>query len=106
MSDASASPDPSLYRLRLFVAGTTPRSQRTIAVLRRLCEGRLHGRYDLEVVDIYQQPNLAERDQVIAAPTLVKLAPSPVRRVIGDLADEPRLLRALGLPPLDGSDAA
>lgn len=89
------------YRLRLFVAGTSQRSLRTISNLRRLCDTHLLGKVDLEVVDIYQQPHLAEQDQVVAAPTLVKLAPEPVRRIIGDLTDEARVLRALDL--FDGS---
>lgn len=86
------------YRLRLFVAGTNRRSSRTIVNLRRICAVFLAGRVDLEVVDIYQQPGLTEQDQVVAAPTLVKLAPPPVRRIIGDLSDEARVLRALDLP--------
>ena len=91
-------PDEARYRLRLFVAGTSQRSQRTIANLRRLCAEPLAGRVDLEVVDIYQQPDLAEQDQVVAAPTLVKLWPPPLRRIIGDLSAEARVLRALDLP--------
>ena len=95
------------YRLRLFVAGTSPRSLRTIGNLRRICDRHLAGRLDLEVVDIYQQPGLMEQDQVVAVPTLVKLSPGSPRRIIGDLSDEPRVLRALDLTPLtpdaDGS---
>ena len=89
--------DEPRYRLRLFVAGTSQRSLRTIATLRRLCAEHLAGRVDIEVVDIYQQPHLAGQDQVVAAPTLVKLSPEPLRRIIGDLADETRVLRALDL---------
>jgi circadian clock protein KaiB len=89
---------PAGYQLRLFVAGATPRSVRTIGNLRRLCERHL-GAMTFEVIDIYQHPALAIRDQVVAAPTLVKLAPAPIRRVIGDLSDEPGALRALGLLP-------
>lgn len=89
-----AEPD---YHLRLFVAGTSQRSQRTIGSLRSLCDRYLDGRAQVEVIDIYQQPELAERDQVVAAPTLVKLRPLPVRRIIGDLSDESRVLRGLGL---------
>ncbi len=85
------------YRLRLFVAGSSPLSVRTIATLRGLCDRLLPGQVDLEVVDIYQQPALAVRDQVVAAPTLLKLSPDPVRRMVGDLSDERRVLRALGL---------
>ena len=92
------------YRLRLFVAGSNARSRRTIANLRGLCAAHLAGRVELEVVDIYQQPQLAEQDQVVAAPTLVKLAPPPLRRIIGDLSDEARVMHALGLPR-DGTNA-
>jgi circadian clock protein KaiB len=102
--EGDSAPDPPRYRLRLFVAGTAARSLRTIDNLRRLCGRHLAGRVDLEVVDIYQQPGLAEQDQVVAAPTLVKLAPLPLRRIIGDLSDEPRVLRALELPLPAGAD--
>ena len=85
------------YRLRLFVAGTSMLSRRTIANLRRLCAEHLPGQADLEVVDIFQQPHLAEENQVVAAPTLVKLSPPPPRRIVGDLSDEARALRALGV---------
>ncbi len=88
---------PSGYCLRLFVAGNTPRSQRAIGNLRRLCDEHL-GAVVVEIIDIYQQPELAVQDQVVAAPTLVKLAPLPLRRIIGELADEQRVLRAFDLP--------
>jgi circadian clock protein KaiB len=90
------------YRLRLVVAGRTSRSQRAIENLRKICNEHLGGQVDLEVIDIYQQPELAERYQVIAAPTLVKLLPLPIRRVIGDLSEKERVLRGLEitiLPP-------
>jgi circadian clock protein KaiB len=89
-------PDVPAYHLRLFVAGSTPRAQRTIGNLQRLCAMHLSV-VNLEIVDIYQQPWLAVQDQVIAAPTLVKLMPLPVRRIIGDLSDETRVLHALNL---------
>ncbi len=89
---------PGRYRLRLFIAGTSPRSRRTIENLRRVCDVHLRGNFDLDVVDIYQQPHLAEMYQVVAAPTLVKVSPQPLRRIIGDLTDEARLLRGLDLP--------
>ena len=94
------------YRLRLFVAGTTVRSQRAIENLRRICDEHLGGQVDLEVVDIYQQPELARQNQVIAAPTLVKLQPLPIRRIIGDLSETNRVLRGqeLSLQPSDHSD--
>ncbi len=97
MSGADPIDAAPAYRLRLFIAGMTPRSQVAIANLHRICDGRLMGRLDLEIVDIYQQPHLAEENQVVAAPTLLKLAPQPVRRIIGDLSDETRVLRGLDL---------
>jgi circadian clock protein KaiB len=87
------------YVLRLFITGTTSRSSRAIANLRRVCEERLHGEYDLEVVDIYQHPAAAQEHQILAAPTLVKMLPLPLRRIIGDLANEERVLIGLGLGP-------
>ena len=87
------------YVLRLFITGTTSRSSRAIANLRRVCEERLQGKYDLEVVDIYQHPAAAREYQILAAPTLVKMLPLPLRRIIGDLANEERVLAGLGLTP-------
>ena len=101
MREGGASPnEPGRYRLRLFIAGTSPRSQRTIENLRRICRERLEGHFELEVVDIYQQPHLAAKHQVVAVPTLLKLEPLPLRRIIGDLSDEARVLRGLDLPTL------
>lgn len=97
MSEEDGSPAPTGYKLRLFVAGSTLRSQRSIENLRRVCDAHLPGQVDLEVIDIYQQPELAEQNQVIAAPTLVKLLPLPVRRIIGDLSETDRVLRGLEL---------
>ena len=91
--------DRSAYVLRLFITGTTPRSARAIANLRRVCEERLKGEYDLEVVDIYQHPESAKEHQIIAAPTLVRMLPLPLRKIIGDLADEDRVLAGLDLAP-------
>jgi circadian clock protein KaiB len=89
------------YRLRLFIAGNTDRSRRAIENLRRICAEHLEPcRIDLEVVDIYQQPELAAPNQVIAAPTLVKLLPLPVRRIIGDLSETDHVLQGLELIPV------
>jgi circadian clock protein KaiB len=87
------------YRLRLFVAGTAPRSLRAVEMLRRFCEAHIPDRYELEIVDIYQQPDLAERDGILAAPTLLRVAPQPERRIGGDLLDEGRILRGLEIDP-------
>ena len=85
------------YLLRLYVTGTTPRSAKAIRNIRAVCEEKLHGRYDLEVIDIYQQPELASRAQIVVAPTLVKRLPLPVRRLIGDLSNLERVLVGLDL---------
>lgn len=85
------------YSLRLFVTGSTHQSARAITHLKRICEEHLHGRYDLKVIDIYQEPRRAREEQIIAAPTLIKQLPAPLRRIIGDLSDTKRVLYALNL---------
>jgi len=89
------------YVLRLYVAGATPRSTQSIINIKNICEERLKGRYELEVIDIYQQPGLAKGEQIIAAPTLVKKLPPPLRKFIGNLADVERILVGLDLKPKD-----
>jgi circadian clock protein KaiB len=96
---AAAESGKPTYVLRLFVTGSTARSSRSIFNLRKLCEERLLGRYKLEVVDIYQQPELAREEQIIAAPTLIKRLPEPLRKLVGDLSDENRVLMGLDLKP-------
>ena len=88
---------PERWELRLYVAGMTPRSTLAINTIRTLCEIKLAGRYDLQIIDIYQRPELAKSEQVIAVPTLVKQLPHPLRRLIGDLANTDRVLIGLGL---------
>jgi circadian clock protein KaiB len=85
------------YVLRLFVTGNTRRSVKAVENIRRICEEHLKGRYGLEVIDIYQQPELAAQEQLLAAPTLVKSQPLPIRRMVGDMANEDRVLVGLGL---------
>ena len=87
------------YLLRLYVTGTTGKSMRAIQNVRRICEEHLHGLYDLEVVDIYKNLPLARGDQIIAAPTLIKRLPVPLRRLIGDMSDEQRVLVGLDVRP-------
>jgi circadian clock protein KaiB len=93
------------YVLRLYIAGMTPRSTLAIQNIRKICEEHLEGRYDLQVVDIYQQPVLAEGEQIIAAPTLIKKLPLPLRRFIGDMSRTEKILLGLDLrkedPPMD-----
>ncbi len=94
LEEALTEPDSQRFFLSLFVAGITPRSLRAIENAEKLCDEYLKDRYELEIVDIYQQPGLAKGAQVIAAPTLVKKRPLPLQRFIGDLSDpEPILIR-------------
>ena len=90
-------PLPERYVLRLYVTGMTARSTRAIENVRAICEAHLQGRYELEVIDIYQQPALAKADQIIAAPTLIKQLPPPLRRLIGDMSSAERVLVGLDL---------
>jgi len=85
------------YVLRLYVTGRTNRSARAIETARQICDTHLKGRHELEVVDLYEHPEAAAREQIIASPTLVRLLPDPLRRIIGDLSDRPRVLAGLGL---------
>jgi len=93
----TAGREPREYVLRLFVTGHTQKSLRAVKNVTRLCEQHLLGRYDLEVVDLYQQPELAAEHQLVAAPTLVKVLPLPPRRMIGDMSDSGRVLAGLGI---------
>jgi circadian clock protein KaiB len=83
------------YLFKLYITGATARSTKALTNLKSLCETHLPGRYDLEVIDIYQQPNKARHEQILAAPTLVKILPAPLRRFIGDLSDSEQLLAHL-----------
>jgi circadian clock protein KaiB len=85
------------YVLRLYVAGITPRSKRAIENVKKICAEYLAGRCDIEVIDLYQQPTLAKGDQIIAAPTLIKKLPLPLRRVIGDMSDTEKFLVGIDL---------
>ena len=85
------------YTLRLYVTGMTPKSTSAISNIRKICEEHLDGRYELQVIDIYQQPALAKGEQIIAAPTLVKKHPVPLRRFIGDMSNTERILLGLDL---------
>ncbi len=96
--------------LRLYIAGNTRKSAQAIAKIHEFCETHLQGRYELQVIDIYQRPELARGEQIIAAPTLIKLLPPPLRRIIGDLTQTERILVGLDLrsvesDPEDQADA-
>lgn len=85
------------YVLKLYVAGLTPRSVAAIRNITAVCEKHLKGRYELEIIDLYQRPTLAQGEQIIAAPTLIKKLPLPLRRLIGDMANEEKVLVGLDL---------
>ncbi len=95
-----APPPLDSYVLRLFVAGSTLRSQTAITNVRRICEQHLAERFELEVIDVYTHPQQTRDLQIVATPTLVKVEPAPLRRIVGDLSDRNRVLTGLGL--LDG----
>jgi circadian clock protein KaiB len=88
---------PAEYILRLYVTGSTPRSLKAISNLKRVCEKYLHDDYDLQVIDIYKDPDAAREEQIIAAPTLIKRLPAPLRRFVGDLSNTQKLLAGLGI---------
>jgi circadian clock protein KaiB len=87
------------YVLRLYVTGLTPNSTRAITNAKAFCEKHLQGRYDLQIIDLYQRPKLAKGEQIIAAPTLIKKLPLPLRRLVGDLSQEANVLLGLDLRP-------
>ena len=89
------------YLLKLYVSGSSARTENTIKILRQLCEEELQGRYHLTVIDVLQQPQLAEDDKILATPTLVKELPEPLRRLIGDLSDKEKVLLGLDLPSVN-----
>ena len=92
--------DAETWELRLYVAGQTPRSVAALANLRKYCDEHLPGRYKLEVIDLLLHPQLAEGDQILAIPTLVRKVPVPIRKIIGDLSNEERVLVGLDIRPI------
>jgi circadian clock protein KaiB len=97
VSDDNLNSD-NIYRLRLYVTGATPNSTRAVSNLKEFCETYLKGKYELEIIDVYQQPLMAESEQIIALPMLIKKSPLPQRRLIGDMSDTDKVLRGLNLP--------
>jgi circadian clock protein KaiB len=98
-SEKGTNEPDSKYILRLYVTGTTPRSQEAIRNIRMICEEELHGRYDLEVIDVYQQPMLAKMDQIIAIPTLIRKLPLPLIKLVGDMSDRMKVISGLEIVP-------
>jgi circadian clock protein KaiB len=92
-----AKPNKAQYILRLYVTGMTARSTRALANIKEICNEYLQGRYELQVIDLYQQPMLSKGEQIIAVPTLIRRLPLPLRRIIGDLSDRERVLIGLDL---------
>lgn len=88
----------TLYRLSLFITGASPNSVRAINNIKAICEKYLAGEYELEIIDVYQIPEIAQREQIIAVPTLIKKGPAPERRLVGDMSDTAKVLRGLGIP--------
>jgi circadian clock protein KaiB len=93
-----------IWRLRLYVAGQTPKSITALANLKRLCESHLAGRYSIEVIDLLSQPDLARRDDIVVLPTLVRKLPPPIRKIIGDLSNVERVLIGLDVLPRDDEE--
>ena len=91
------------WELRLYVAGQTSKSVAALANLQRICEEHLQGRYRIEVIDLLENPTLARGDQILALPTLVRKLPPPVKKIIGDLSNEERVLVGLDVRPVEGN---
>jgi circadian clock protein KaiB len=91
--------DEGSWVLRLYVAGQTPRSIAALNNLKNICENHLDGRYSIEVIDLAQNPSLARTDQIVAVPTLVRKLPEPMRKIIGDLSNQERVIVGLRLQP-------
>ena len=104
LAKAAKQQQDARYVLKLYVAGITPKSEAAIRSVTEVCEEHLKDRYELEIVDIYQQPTLAKGEQIIAAPTLIKKLPLPLRRLIGNMANQDRVLVGLDLRAKDESE--
>ena len=96
-SSEQTNPQSEIFLLQLFVTGASPNSVRAIENVKKICESYLAGRYELEIIDVYQQPLIAQNEQVIALPMLVKNAPKPFKRLIGDMSDLNKVIRSLDL---------
>ena len=94
---ATSAPDATAFVLRLYVAGQTPKSVLAFTNLKQICEEHLHGRYEIEIIDLLENPQLAQGDQILAVPTLVRRLPEPIKKIIGDLSNTERVLVGLDL---------
>lgn len=97
-TDAVPSVTEAEYLLHLYITGATPNSMRAVRNIKEICEAHLAGRYELLIIDIYQQPELARQEQIVAAPTLIRVRPLPRRQLVGDLSNRPSVLISLGVP--------
>ena len=93
------------WELRLYIAGTTPKSMAALSNLKKYCEEHLRGQYRIEVIDLLISPQLAEGDQIFAIPTLVRKVPEPIRKIIGDLSDKEKVLVGLNIRPVESNPA-
>lgn len=92
------------FKLRLYVTGKTPKSERAISNLKEICERDLKGLYELQIIDVLESPQLAEDEKILATPTLIKDLPPPLKRIIGDLSNSEKVLLGLDLSPVSDSD--
>lgn len=92
------------FKLRLYITGKTPKSERAIANLKKICESELEGLYELQIIDVLESPQLAEDEKILATPTLIKDLPPPLKRIIGDLSNSEKVLLGLDLSPVSDSD--
>lgn len=97
MTDPTSTPGDEVWHLRLYIAGDSPKSRAALVNLRRICEEQLNGAYEIEVIDLLEQPKLAKTHQIVAIPTLIRQLPEPMKRVIGDLSDADKALLSLDL---------
>lgn len=100
-SNEPAEEKEEFYELRLYVAGQTPKSLAAIANLKSICDQKLECRYRIEVIDLMKTPQLAKGDQIVAVPTLVRKLPQPIKKIIGDLSNEEKVLVGLDIKPRD-----
>lgn len=98
MHPSTNAPPEAEYVLHLYITGATPNSLRAVRNLKEICEQHLAGRYELLIIDIYQQPQLAQQEQILAAPTLIRVRPLPRRQLVGDLSNRPAVMISLGIP--------